>query len=235
MLITESRLRKIIHDEIHEMYCRKSYKNYTFINELGTSESQYDSYAKGIIKDLPSDNKNSPTVGDTLPPDHWAQYVNLLNPIDAYKNYTEKKAIASASKELAAELGKIPIIGSAGIFAGAIFDTIDGNYQAASIKFTKAIVDTVITYYCGKFITKYLTTDVFLTADRTLRAVIMASAFSDGVTDWITTNTAAAITDMLNNGEINQELYDAVSAKLTPDVIKPILAARTESVMNSAA
>jgi len=74
-----------------------------------------------------------------------------------------------------------------------------------------------------------------MSANRSTRAILMASAFADAITDWITSNTAAAITDKLKNGEINQEIYDAVSAKLTPDVIKPILAARTESVMNSAA
>ena len=213
MLITESRLRKIIHDEIHEMYCRKAYKNYTFINE------------------------ESSTVGDALPIGHWAQWVNLLNPIDAYKNYTQKEAIANVSKELAAAFARIPIIGTPGLIPGAIFDAIDGNYKEASIKLIKAIIDTIVTYYCGGFLTKNIKSYYFFRKDMLIpvgAATLMAGKFTDIVIDEITTKAADYLTYLVRDGWINQNLYDAVSAELTPDVIRPILAARTESIMKTA-
>jgi len=214
MLITESRLRRIIHDEINEMYCRKSYKNYTFINE------------------------ESSIVGDALPIGHWAQYVNLLNPIDAYNNYTEQRAIANASKELAAAFGKIPLVGTPGIFTGAIFDTIDGNYKEASIKLIKTIIDTVVTYYCAVFIKKYLRSFYFFRKDMLIpvgAATLMASKFADIVIDQITTKAADYLESLVRDDpHMNQNLWDAVYSDWSPDVIRPIIAARTESIMKTA-
>lgn len=78
---------------------------------------------ESLLRQLIREELLRETTGDELPSGHWAQWINLFNPIDAYENYTKNLAVQKET-DLALDaiddwIGNMTNVGALGVGGAA--------------------------------------------------------------------------------------------------------------------